>query len=182
MERHGEGRSLTEYVVLGALLEEPRHGYEIKQFLGATLESTWRVSTSQLYALLRRLTKEGLIMGNLERQKRRPSKRVFQLTEAGERAFLDWLHAPAEHVRDFRMAFLTKLFFFFHYSISGAEALVDSQRHVLKMHLEATRRQSEGDADPYQRLVLKFKMHMMEALCAWLSTEAQAFAGRLKGG
>ena len=56
-----EDRSLTEYVVLGSLIAAPRHGYEIKQFLGSTLESTWRVSTSQLYALLKRLKQERLL-------------------------------------------------------------------------------------------------------------------------
>ena len=175
-----ERRSLTEYVVLGALIAEPRHGYEIKQFIEATLESTWRVSTSQLYALLRRLTKERLIRGNLEMQKTRPSKRVFTLTDEGTQIFIDWLHDPTAHVRDFRMEFLTKLFFFFQYSIPGATALVDSQRHELERHLEETRKQSERDIDPFKRLVLEFRIHTMESLCSWLSTEARAFAQKLK--
>ena len=175
-----ERRSLTEYVVLGALIVAPRHGYEIKQFLEATLESTWRVSTSQLYALLRRLTKERLIRGSLEMQKTRPSKRVFTLTDKGRQIFMGWLHAPAAHVRDFRMEFLTKLFFFFQYSMPGAKALVDSQRHVLKRHMEGTRGQSENERDPFKRLVFEFRMHTMESLCSWLSTEARAFAEGLE--
>ena len=67
----------TEYVLLGALFLGPKHGYEIMQFLDSTLQSTWQVSTSQLYALLKRLEHDGLLESNLERQETRPSKRVF---------------------------------------------------------------------------------------------------------
>ncbi len=177
-----EGRSLTEYVVLGALIAAPRHGYEIKQFLGSTLESTWRVSTSQLYALLRRLTRDSLIRGTLETQKTRPSKRVFTLTDKGKKTFRNWLHAPSVHVRHFRMEFLTKMFFFFHYSMPGAQTLVDSQIKTLERRMEEIGRQSEKDGDPFTGLVSDFKIHMMEALCTWLSTDARDFAGRVRGG
>jgi DNA-binding PadR family transcriptional regulator len=176
-----EGRSLTEYVVLGALIEAPRHGYEIKQFLGSALESTWRVSTSQLYALLRRLTKEGLIRGSLETQKTRPSKRVFTLTGKGEKTFRKWLHTPVAHVRNFRMEFLTKMFFLFHYSMPGARALVDSQIKELETRMEETRRRSQKDGDPFSGLVFQFKIKMMESLCSWLATDARAFAGQAGG-
>ena len=52
-------KSATEYVILGALMSGARHGYEIMQFLGSALDATWRLSTSQLYVLLKRLEEEG---------------------------------------------------------------------------------------------------------------------------
>lgn len=175
-----EGRSLTEYVVLGSLIAAPRHGYEIKQFLGTTLESTWRVSTSQLYALLKRLEQKRLIQGNLEAQETRPSKRVLTLTDDGRSIFTDWLHRPTKHVRDFRMEFLTKLFFFFHYSMPGADALVDSQMGFIKARIKETRNQSEKYMDPFETLVFEYKIRMMEGVHSWLLTEALSFARRLK--
>ncbi|MFC1580516.1 PadR family transcriptional regulator [Thermodesulfobacteriota bacterium] len=175
-----EGRSLTEYVVLGSLIAAPRHGYEIKQFLGSTLESTWRVSTSQLYALLKRLEQERLIQGNLEAQETRPSKRVLTLTDEGKAIFMDWLQRPTKHVRDFRMEFMTKLFFFFHYSIPGADELVVSQIGIIKARIKEIQNQSEKNRDPFKTLVFEYKIQMMEGVHLWLSTKAVSFAGRLK--
>ena len=175
-----EGRSLTEYVVLGSLIAAPRHGYEIKQFLGSALESTWTVSTSQLYVLLKRLKQERLLQSNLETQKTRPSRRVFTLTDEGKGIFMDWLHRPTVHVRDFRMEFMTKLFFFFHYSMPGADALVDSQIGFMKARMEEIRRQSEINTDLFKKLVFEYKIQMMEGIHSWLSTKALSFARRLK--
>ena len=177
-----QDRSLTEYVVLGALIAAPRHGYEIKQFLGSTLESTLRVSTSQLYALLKRLEQEGLLQGNLETQETRPSKRVLTLTDDGKDIFSDWLHSPTMHVRDFRMEFMTKLFFFFHYAMPGAEKLVDAQVSLIKTRMEEIRDQSEKNTDPFKILVFEYRIQMMEGIYSWLSTNALSFAGTLKKG
>lgn len=175
-----EGRSLTEHVVLGSLIAAPRHGYEIKQFLGSTLEATLRVSTSQLYALLKRLEQKRLLQGNLETQETRPSRRVLTLTDDGKAIFTDWLHRPTMHVRDFRMEFMTKLFFFFHYSMPGADKLVDSQIGFIKVRMEEIRSQSEKNTDPFKTLVFEYKVQMMEGIHAWLSTNALSFARRLQ--
>ncbi len=72
-----------------------RHGYEIMQFLGSALGTTWRLSTSQLYVLLKRLEQEGLLDARAESQPSRPSKRVFDLTVKGRKTFLEWVDAPS---------------------------------------------------------------------------------------
>jgi DNA-binding PadR family transcriptional regulator len=95
----------ADYALLGALMPGPKHGYEILHFLAHALESTWQVSPSQLYVLLKRLEQQGLLRSNLKAQDTRPSKRVFSLTAAGERAFLAWLHSPVLHVRELRIEF-----------------------------------------------------------------------------
>ena len=61
--------------------------------LDAALEATWRVSTSQLYVLLKRLEQGGWLASSPESQSSRPAKRVFHLTGAGRKAFLAWLKA-----------------------------------------------------------------------------------------
>lgn len=171
-------RSPAEYVVLGALISGPMHGYQIMQFLGFAIESTWRVSTSQLYVLFKRLEREGLLQSTLETQETRPSRRVFEVTDEGKRIFLKWLHTPSAYVRDFRMEFLTKLFFFHRLSQSGANELVDDQIQSLKMLRDKLRKRSDKENDPFKKLVYGFKMQTMESILLWLSTEARLFARR----
>lgn len=168
-------KSPTEYVILGALMSGSRHGYEIMQFLGSALEATWRVSTSQLYVLLKRLKQEGLLESQPESQESRPSKRVFNLTGAGRRAFLDWLDAPVEHVRDFRMEFLCKMFFFNYLSLPGAKDLVEKQIQVLEEILGQIQRSPTEGEDGFMNLVYGFKARTLEGLLSWLIQEARPF-------
>jgi DNA-binding PadR family transcriptional regulator len=175
-------KSATEFVVLGALMSGARHGYEIMQFLGSALEATWRVSTSQLYVLLKRLEEEGCLESSPESQGTRPPKRVFNLTDQGREIFLEWLSAPVEHVRDFRMEFLCKLFFFDSLSLAGAHDLVEAQIRVLKQRLHRLHSRSGQDDGRFMRLVYSFKTRNVECLLSWLWQDARPFAWKNKGG
>ncbi len=168
-------KPFTEYVLLGTLMSGPKHGYEIRQFLGTALGSTWHVGTSQLYNLLKRLEWEGLVGSCLETQEDRPSKRVFSLSEAGEKSFLVWLHCSTDNVRDLRVEFLTKLFFFQRLGLEGGEKLINRQIKVMNKAKERLQQRYENGEDPYDRLVLDFKISTVEAWLDWLYTKAKTF-------
>jgi len=175
-------KSPTEYVVLGALMSGARHGYEILQFLGSALEATWRLSTSQLYMLLKRLEQEGCLESHSESQGTRPPKRVFHLTGKGRKAFLEWLSTPVEHVRDFRMEFLCKMFFFDSLSLAGAHELVEAQIRVLEKMLDKIQRRADKDESGFMKLVYGFKARNAESLLSWLRQEARPFVKQEKAG
>ncbi|MBW1682335.1 MAG: PadR family transcriptional regulator [Deltaproteobacteria bacterium] len=168
-------RPASEYAVLGALMSGPKHGYEILQFLDSSLAVTWYVGTSQLYSLLKRLERDGLVISSLETQATRPSKRVFSLTRQGEEAFDHWLHHPTEHVRDLRIEFLAKLFFFHRLSLKGGRELLAAQVEVLERIRERIKERRQEEKDPYNNLVLGFKMTTLEAWLQWLVKEASSF-------
>jgi PadR family transcriptional regulator AphA len=165
----------TEYALLGALMSGPRHGYEIMQFLDTALGSTWHVGTSQLYVLLKKLERDNLLCSDLEIQDTRPSKRIFSMTPGGKKVFMDWLKSPTKHVRDLRIEFLAKLFFFYMLSLKGADELINAQVQVLKQMREGIRQKREKEKDPFSRLVLEFKMITVEACIQWLVEQAAPF-------
>ena len=165
----------TEYVLLGTLFSGQKHGYEIMQFLESALESTWRVSTSQLYVLLKRLEGEGLLQSNVETQETRPSKRVFCLTRAGKNAFLEWLRSPTERVRDLRIEFLAKLFFFHRLSLKGGNELVSTQVKALEEIEGRIQKRQDRENDPFNILVLGIKVMTVESWLQWLGMEATQF-------
>lgn len=152
-----------EYVLLGSLMPGPRHGYEIMQFLDSSLDSTWRVGTSQLYALLKRLEQGELLQSGMETQETRPSKRVFSLTEAGKKRFLDWINTPTTRIRYFRLEFLSKLFFFHLLSLEGGSRLVESQIRVMKGQREKIAEKERHEKEPFQKLVYGFKLKTVES-------------------
>lgn len=165
----------SEYVLLGTLMSGPRHGYEIMQFTEKALGETWFVGTSQLYALLKRLQQQGLVQSALEHQDARPSKRIFTISPEGKDAFLKWLHEPTRHVRDFRIEFMAKLFFFYHLSIRGGNKLVDVQMDLLKSVRLKIKQNQTAEIDPFNRLVYSFKLATVELRMKWLSQKARPF-------
>jgi len=165
----------TEYALLGVLMSGPKHGYEILQLLETWLGPAWSVSTSQLYVLLKRLEKEGSVNSTLQTQDTRPSKRVFSLRPTAEKKFLDWLKSPTEHVRDLRIEFLAKLFFFRNLGLEGGDALVSAQIALLKQVKEGLMAKRRTERDDYKRLVYGFRVSTLAGWLNWLKREAISF-------
>ena len=172
----------TQYLLLGALISGPKHGYEIMQFIEEVLESTWVVGTSQLYALLKRLEQQHLLHSNVENQKKRPAKRIFSITGDGKRTFLTWLNSPIRHVRDFRIEFLAKIFFFYHLSIRGGPELIDLQIELFKGIRKRMRQRLNTEKDPYAKFVYGFKLTTVEARLKWLMNKAAPFVAEIDPG
>jgi len=162
----------VEYALLGFLRKGPMHGYEIHRRLSdpAGMGLVWRLKQSQLYALLRRLEKEGYVGAALEPQETRPPRKVFQLTQLGNDAFLDWVQGPVLHGREMRLHFLAKLYFAQCEGPEVASRLIERQRAACQIWLAA--HQANGDTlldnHAYQWLVHRFRTAQIKAILAWL--------------
>ena len=53
--------------LLGYLYGGPSHGYDLHRRVMADLGEVWHLSQSQAYSILKRLEKQGEILGRLER-------------------------------------------------------------------------------------------------------------------
>lgn len=168
----------TEYALLGALMSGPKHGYDILQFLETKLGSAWQVSTSQLYVLLKKLDQEGWVESTIKPQDTRPAKRVFSITSPGRAHFLEWLRQPADHVRDLRIEFLARLFFFHHLDLPGGTDLVRAQIAVLEQAKKGLRAHLRAEEDDYKRLVYGFRLSTLGGWLNWLKKEAFLFVKR----
>src|SRR5579859_648129 len=87
--------SLTpDETILGLLALRARHGYELLDcFRDPTqLGEVWRLSTSQLYAVLKRLESQGLTEGHEVCVPDAPPRTEYALTLEGESRLQLWLH------------------------------------------------------------------------------------------
>lgn len=163
-----------EHALLGFLRQSPMHGYEIHQRMSDAngLGTVWRVKQSRLYALLTRLEKEGLIRATVEPQGVHPPRKVFQLTAAGEQAFLDWVQRGVAHGRDIRLDFLVKFYFAKMEGVDAARHLVEQQQQICQNWL--TRQQAAAaalnDERPFAQLVNQFRIGQIEAMLLWLDS------------
>jgi len=165
----------TEFVLLGSLMDGAKHGYEIRQFMSEALDPTWFVGTSQLYLLLKKLEKSGLLESSLKPQSTRPAKRIYGVTPEGRAAFMHWLDQPIGHMRNFRFEFLAKLFFLHHLSLAGGERLIRSQVKIFEKLQQSLKEKIKAEDDAYNRLVFDFKLSTTKARREWLLKQAKPF-------
>ncbi|MDF1500862.1 MAG: PadR family transcriptional regulator [Anaerolineales bacterium] len=73
-----------EFLLLGLLSIAPSHGYDLHRQIERDLRFVWRLSLSQVYNVLARLEKQGMIEGEILEQQERPDRKRFRVTAHGE--------------------------------------------------------------------------------------------------
>ena len=100
--------------VLGLLAAEARHGYQLIACFRdpAQLGNVWHLSTSQLYAVLKRLNAQGLISGCAVQSPDAPTRIEYTLTPTGGARLEAWLDemSPSPSIRGVRVEFLSRLY------------------------------------------------------------------------
>ena len=175
-----EGHEVAEYALLGLLREGPRHGYRLAAEFAAEgrLGVALRLKMSQMYAYLRKLERQGMLLAHDEAdESAHRTRRVFTLTPAGARTFDAWLAEPVEATRDLRLAFLVKLAFTLA-DPPAALALLDRQRAASASLLARLRgREDTGrERSTLARLALRRRILLTEAALAWLDETRAALA------
>jgi PadR family transcriptional regulator AphA len=155
-------------VLLGLLMPQPQHGYELYQEFSRELGRVWQMGLSQLYAQLKQLEEAGLVTAETELQTSRPPRKVYHLTPEGQAAFLDWVHQPSAYLRHIRVEFLARLYFYRRLPLPGLESLVADQKSVCRAQVERFGRLAAETDDEYRRLVLEFRQGQLEAVVRWL--------------
>ena len=95
--RRDRGR-IERFHVAGVLLllrERPAHGYDLLDRL-PELTGEERIDVGNLYRLLRALEEQGLELSEWDESLPGPSKRTYELTDAGSAALDRWATALAE--------------------------------------------------------------------------------------
>jgi DNA-binding PadR family transcriptional regulator len=89
-------RPLTDFeqVLLGVIDSEPRSGYGLKKLFSSSPATVYQPSPGALYPALRRLEARGLLRSRTTESKGRRAQRMYQVTDAGRAAHLDWLRQP----------------------------------------------------------------------------------------
>jgi DNA-binding PadR family transcriptional regulator len=83
------------YILLGILAREPLSGYDLAALLKKHFGPFWAISHTQIYPALAQLVEAGFTTYEIiEQQARRPDKKIYQITEAGQGALRAWVEAP----------------------------------------------------------------------------------------
>lgn len=167
-----------EHIVLGLLLEQPCHGYALKQALSPALPRKKLVNDGILYPLLRRLESAGLVRKKARKVAGRPDRNVFHVTAAGRKAFEAWLASDADEADevtyDFFVGhpFLGKHMFLGQLGPAQARAKLEAQRTAVVGKLAAFERiragMTERGVDPHRISILELGIEQTRAKKRWL--------------
>lgn len=176
----------VQYALLGLISSRRHgiHGYRLKREFDAVYGEFWALNYGQIYRLLDRLERAGLIRGRDEIQTGRPSRKVFSLTEGGQHDLEGWLIRSSGHepvaLRD---ELIVKLQFLTRERASEILALVRSQRAAYLQHLSRlTKRRSKlvgsGDEGFLIDLLLRQIDMRVRADLGWLDVVEAAVQER----
>jgi DNA-binding PadR family transcriptional regulator len=170
-----------EYVVLGLLLQQPGHGYDLHRRLQAEFRTLWRIPQNQLYSILKRLETRGDIIAKERTSSAGPPRRLYVVTRRGRARFRRWLERPTPmSVRALRVAFLTRLEFGLAHDRAAAIRLFDAQREALQDGLSRFKQVAadSAEATKLDRLSLDLRIRQLETTLAWME-DAQTELGLL---
>lgn len=87
------------YALLALLRVGPLSGYDLQKQFSLSVGHVWHAPDSQIYPELRKMEAAGLVEGEEQVRGERGTRRVYHVTDAGDRAFLDWMQAPLDYSR-----------------------------------------------------------------------------------
>lgn len=165
------GTLSPEYALLGFLMSEPSHGYDLHQRFTSELGSVWHLSQSQAYAILKRLENRGDISTRLVAQDKLPARQMLRITAAGRRHFMDWLeNGCGSNARSIRLEFLTRLYFSNLYTPENTVRIYAAQSAEIKnsiQHLEELLTHIAPE-QLYNRLSVDLRLRQMKLIQEWM--------------
>jgi DNA-binding PadR family transcriptional regulator len=83
-----------EHALLVALRERPASGLELARRFDRSIGFFWRATHQQIYRVLARMEGDGWLTVRAVVQDRKPAKKEYAVSAAGERELVDWLARP----------------------------------------------------------------------------------------
>lgn len=161
-------------VLLGLLTIEPMSGYDLGLTIRASVGHIWNESYGQIYPNLKKLASDGCVSSKMERQKGKPDRRIYSITEKGRERLRKWLAVPPQPEIP-RNEMLLKLFFGEQVPaqilIRYVERMAEERRALLELlerseHEEIDKNQ-HYPGTPYWRMAAHFGQMEMRAHLRW---------------
>ena len=86
--------SVLGYALLGLVHQKPSSGYDLRKTFTETALGSFSDSPGAIYPALNRLEKSGLIASKVEDSAGLRRRRIYQLTDTGEKTLKQWLSQP----------------------------------------------------------------------------------------
>lgn len=160
-----------DLIVLGMIKTQPQSAYELQKNVEYRNISKWvKVSTPSIYKKVLHLEERGYIQGNIVKDGKMPEKTIYQITESGEKYFLNLMEETAGS--------MMRAFFDFNAVIINLDSVSDGEKKVLLNHIKegilgfnriVTEKQDERQHIPLTgRTILDQQVRIAQTLGDWI--------------
>ena len=166
--------SLSEWVVLCLVCEQPTHGFPVVALLArdGDLGQIWHVQKTVVYRAMDRLELLGYIRTiGKEPSSLGPEKSLSEATQDGQRAARAWLGRPVDHPRDVRSELLIKLALRDRIGADAAGLL--QQQHAQLAPIAAVLSDRLQDATGFERTLALWRSESISATLRFLEATGQ---------
>lgn len=137
---------MYELFVLGELLDQPLHGYLLRDIVSLAFGPARRISWGSLYPLIRRLEADGFIAQTAEPDGAAKARRkTYAITDRGRERFYFLMLKPEEFTSDYPELFTVKFV--------NADRLTPDQRMDLLLHHRSYLRFVQGQLADSTRFI-----------------------------
>lgn len=168
----------VKHMILGALMESPVHGYEIKTKFFKKLFSDFGINDGQLYPTLGKLEKDGLVRKEVVQQDGAPNRHKYYITDEGRNQMIDWLNDSDGEERSFRYEFVRKDNFFLRCNFIkhiDREKAIEKVKNQIQLVVDtladfnrARKAMIDKGVDPFRIKILEYGIGNQEARLDWL--------------
>ncbi len=124
------------HALLGLINYHPATGYDLKMMFNKSIYYFWNATLPQIYRTLNQMEVWGWITSTVEHQDGKPSRKVYQMSEAGRIEFRRWLTEPNEAPAP-RIPMLVKVFFGSHLP---SEEFIEHIKRLRDYHVSLLKR------------------------------------------
>lgn len=162
---------VPDAVILGLLKAEPAHGYSLLEYFNSNnyLGRIWTMSSSQLYAVLKRLDENGEISGQQVDTQSAPVRIVYRITECGEKKLKSWLldAKPSTSIHHIRVMFLSRIYIA-NLLETKVSTIIENQFERCEKQYDQLRKEYEASTSTIERLTLSYVLGQVKSALIWL--------------
>lgn len=155
-------------LLLGLLMSQSRHGYQINEFIDNNLGRVSSMKRATAYALLERLERRGLVMHTTETVGNHPPRKVYSITEAGRRRFIELLRTLLVQAEQHTASTHIALMFLDYLPPDEALDLLDKRRSELEGQVHAIEQTPKHGNGTGVDLAIQRRLAIMRADWHWL--------------
>ena len=162
---------VPDAVILGLLKAEPAHGYSLLEYFNSNnyLGRIWTMSSSQLYAVLKRLDENREIVGQEVDPQTAPVRIVYRITDSGEKNLNTWLFdtKPSTSIHHIRVIFLSRIYIA-NLLETNLSTIIDHQFEGCIKQYDRLNKEYEASTSSMEKLALSYVLGQVKSAMIWL--------------
>jgi DNA-binding PadR family transcriptional regulator len=158
---------MLKFALLGLLVHDPKHGYDLKNELEQALGGHCDINYGQIYTTLARMERDGLVEMVAEDSDGR-GKKTYRLTDRGRKELSTWLEEPVEKPRQLRDEFFIKMVIGRLAGQDDLQSMIDRQRQAYLKQLRELTALARQTEDPTIGLMVEGAILHLQADLRWL--------------